>query len=127
MTNKELQGVEDDRSHFIKRLAPDYNLLGYSYRLIISEVRPTTAPAEEKKMIFFKKKGTPDIYLKGIGDQKFHRIADENTFIKLFGSFDENIVQETDVPVLQIAEPLYLTSSLIGIIFKFINNLKGKQ
>lgn len=111
---------------YIKRLAPDYNLLEYSYRLIINEV-VQEKPQEEKKMKFYKKKDTPNIYIRGVGDNLYHRIADENTFTRLFGEFSNNQIEELDIAESFIGEPVYLSGSMLKTIVIFFSQLKGSK
>lgn len=129
---KVFDSYEDVDGDHIKVLAPTYNILSYSYRGIINEVKKNEPPKEEKgdEMTFFKASQNPDsgrLYQLGKGSGKYHHILDEPTFFDLYGDFSANtIIDLKIIPAEQIGRPVGQPNSFAQILTDFFKGLTGK-
>lgn len=114
--------VDQVDGDYVKRLAPNYDIMVYGYRNTVNEVKKNDMTVSIEVV---KQKGTPNYLIQG-KDGLLHRIGDEKTFAALVGSFNQPI-EEAELAPEAIGEPLYLGSSFLSLITSFFTKLKGKK
>lgn len=117
-----------DNDH-IKQLAPNYNMLNYSYRGTINELKKNPLPEEEgENMKLYKVLGKPEVYLLGKGDSLYHHLRDEAEVIAIFGSnYSELIEEVSDIPASQVGFPLRSRNNFVADIIALLTNFKGRR
>lgn len=109
---------------YIKKLAPDYNLMSYGYHLTINQkASPKVEPINEEIMQFYKEPGTPKVYQKG-ADGLYHHLSFEPLFRGLYGAFKNHEIIEQEIPDDKIGFSLYNKKSFADLILKLLG--KGK-
>ena len=113
---------------FEKRLAPNYKLMSYGYRIIINEIPQKPEPQEEEEIMEFYKASESEhperIYQKGV-DEKYHWITDEPVFKGLYGDFDK--VQINDLVTIGEDRIGFAVTSQQTLIEIISNLFKGKK
>ena len=120
-----IEGPDD----FIKQLAPDYNMYGVGYRIIINEVPQPVKKNEAEEgenMTFYKNPDSPKVYQKGV-DGLFHWLIDQPVFEGLYGSVSQANIQVINIPPEKIGFTIYDKRSILSIVMDFFTNkLSGK-
>ena len=119
--------VDSVDGDFIKRLAPNYNIMSYGYHLTINQINEPKKKDDMKLEIeVVKKLNSPDYLLR---DKKqpdmWHRLGNEKVFRAIAGDFSEDI-EELDIADSNIGEPIFFSSSLLDLIVNFFSKLRGK-
>ena len=111
---------------FIKRLAPDYNIMGYGYHLTINQVNEPKKENEETMEFYKASKNIHPFRIYQLGDDsKYHWWKDEKLFIELWGDFSNiTIIDKVTILENEIGSIIYDKQSLIDMV---INLFKGKK
>jgi hypothetical protein len=119
---------EKEGSNYIKQLAPDYNLYPIGYEIIINDLGKKKLIIENDMQTLYKAKGSPKVYMLGLGDGLYHWIVDEPVFSGLFDGFDKvKLVELDSIADSQIGFTIYDKQSLLSTILGLFNSLKGRK
>ena len=119
---------------FIKRLATNYKMLHYGYRVVLNQVKKKdpinlNVKNNDEDMKFYKNSlqpESPKVYQLG-EDALYHHVVSQPVFEGLYGDVSKAQIEEVEIPPEKVGFTIYNKQSILELLLNLFSFFKGKK